>query len=98
MRLFFDLFKLRIGLVIGFTAVAGAAVTPGPAVPALDFLLLAVACTMVDHEGSELGSLHRELAGNEPGAGFSSGRAGTPLDRNVILPVRSPFAPAGRRD
>ena len=26
---FFDLFKLRIGLVIGFTAVAGAAVTPG---------------------------------------------------------------------
>ena len=60
--------------------------------------LLAVACTMVDHEGSELGSLHRELAGNEPGAGFSSGRAGTPLDRNVILPVRSPFAPAGRRD
>jgi hypothetical protein len=29
-RLFFDLFKLRIGLVIGFTAVAGVAVTPGP--------------------------------------------------------------------
>jgi protoheme IX farnesyltransferase len=46
MRLFFDLFKLRIGLVIGFTAVAGAAVTPGPAVPALDFLLLAVAVTL----------------------------------------------------
>ena len=28
--LFFDLFKLRIGLVIGFTALAGLAVTPGP--------------------------------------------------------------------
>lgn len=56
--------------------------------------LLAIACTMVDHEGSELGALHRELAGNEPGAGFGSGRAGTPLDRNVILPVRSPFPAA----
>jgi metallophosphoesterase (TIGR03767 family) len=60
--------------------------------------LLAVACTMVDHEGSELGSIHRELAGNDPGAGFNSGRAGTPLDRNVILPVRSPFPAAGRRN
>ena len=59
--------------------------------------LLAIACTMVDHQGSELGSLHRELAGNEPGAGFGSRRAGTPLDRNVILPVRSPFAAARRR-
>jgi protoheme IX farnesyltransferase len=29
--LFFDLFKLRIGLVIGFTALAGLAVTPGTA-------------------------------------------------------------------
>ena len=29
--LFFDLFKLRIGLVIGFTAFAGLAVAPGPA-------------------------------------------------------------------
>jgi hypothetical protein len=60
--------------------------------------LLAIACTMVDHEGSELGSLHRELAGNEPGAGFASGRAGTPLDRNVILPIRSPFTRAQRAD
>jgi metallophosphoesterase (TIGR03767 family) len=59
--------------------------------------LLAIACTMVDHEGSELGALHRELAGNEPGGGFDSGRAGTPLDRNVILPLRSPFPRAGRR-
>src|SRR4029077_18941646 len=60
--------------------------------------LLAIACTMVDHEGSELGALHRELAGNEPGAGFGSGRAGTPLDRNVILPVRAPFRAAARHE
>jgi metallophosphoesterase (TIGR03767 family) len=53
--------------------------------------LLGIACTMVDHDGSELGALHRELAGNEPGAGFASGRAGNPLDRNVILPRRAPF-------
>ena len=45
-RLFFDLFKLRIGLVIGFTAVAGAAVTPGPAVSVRGFLLLAFAVTL----------------------------------------------------
>lgn len=60
--------------------------------------LVAIACTMVDHEGSELGDIHRELAGNEPGGGFDSGRAGTPLDRNVILPVRSLFPRAGRHD
>jgi metallophosphoesterase (TIGR03767 family) len=53
--------------------------------------LLAIACTMVDHEGWELAGLHRELAGNAPAAGFASGRAGTPLDRNVILPLRAPF-------
>jgi metallophosphoesterase (TIGR03767 family) len=57
--------------------------------------LLAIACTMVDHEGSELASLHRELAGNAPAAGFGSGRAGTPVDRNVILPLRAPFPFAG---
>jgi metallophosphoesterase (TIGR03767 family) len=53
--------------------------------------MLAIACTTVDHGGSALGTLHRELAGNEPGAGFDSGRAGTPGDRNVILPLRAPF-------
>jgi protoheme IX farnesyltransferase len=36
---FFDLFKLRIGLVIGFTAVAGLAVTRGPSSPVRGFLL-----------------------------------------------------------
>jgi metallophosphoesterase (TIGR03767 family) len=62
--------------------------------------LLAIACTMVDHDGSidpgdavesvEMAGLHRELAGNAPFAGFEGGREGTPLDRNVILPVRWP--------
>jgi protoheme IX farnesyltransferase len=45
-RLFFDLFKLRIGLVIGFTAVAGIAVTPGPALPAWKIAALALAVTL----------------------------------------------------
>jgi metallophosphoesterase (TIGR03767 family) len=54
--------------------------------------VLAIACTMVDHEGSELAALHRELAGNAPPAGFDSGRAGRPADRNVILTLRAPFA------
>ena len=36
---FFDLFKLRIGLVIGFTAVAGIVVTPGPVGPVRSLLL-----------------------------------------------------------
>jgi metallophosphoesterase (TIGR03767 family) len=64
--------------------------------------LLAVACTMVDHAGRRdatgsagLAGLHRELAGNVPMAGFVSERAGTALDRNVILPVRAPFPLAG---
>jgi protoheme IX farnesyltransferase len=46
LRLFFDLFKLRIGLVIGFTAVAGLAVTPGKSLPAWQVLVLALAVTM----------------------------------------------------
>jgi len=45
-RLFFDLFKLRIGLVIGFTAVAGLAITPGPAVGGWRILALALAVTL----------------------------------------------------
>ena len=60
--------------------------------------LIGIACTMVDHDGllkwggavesAELAGLHRELAANVPVAGFDSARAGTPLDGNVILPVR----------
>jgi heme o synthase len=45
-RLFFDLFKLRIGLVIGFTAVAGLAITPGPRLSGWQVLTLALAVTM----------------------------------------------------
>ena len=41
--LFFDLFKLRIGLVIGFTALAGLAVAPGPAPAGWRVALLALA-------------------------------------------------------
>jgi hypothetical protein len=59
--------------------------------------LLAIGCTMLDHHGSELAELHRELAGNSPVAGFASGRAGTPLDRNVILPLRVSVALAALR-
>ena len=40
---------------------------------------------------TDLAALHRELAGNVPYSGFESGRAGSPLDRNVILPLRAPF-------
>jgi metallophosphoesterase (TIGR03767 family) len=58
---------------------------------------MGIACTMVDHDGSELAALHRELAGNAPAAGFASARTGTPLDRNVILPLRAPLAMARQR-
>jgi protoheme IX farnesyltransferase len=44
--LFFDLFKLRIGLVIGFTALAGLAVTPGVAPAAWRIALLALAVVL----------------------------------------------------
>ncbi|NAZ83222.1 hypothetical protein GTR02_15490 [Kineococcus sp. R8] len=64
---------------------------------------LAVACTMLDHEGrvvpaegpllsgSDLAGLHRELAGNAPWAGFDSPTSGTAVDRNVVLGLRAPF-------
>ena len=41
--LFFDLFKLRIGLVIGFTALAGFAVAPGTGPAGWRVALLALA-------------------------------------------------------
>jgi metallophosphoesterase (TIGR03767 family) len=62
--------------------------------------MLAIACTMVDHDANDAGpgepsglaALHRELAGNVPYSGFASGRTGSPLDRNVILPLPAPLA------
>lgn len=43
MKLFFNLFKMRIGVVIALTAVAGIAVSPGPAPHAWQSVLLALA-------------------------------------------------------
>jgi 3',5'-cyclic AMP phosphodiesterase CpdA len=53
--------------------------------------MLAVGCTMVDHEGGGLAGLHRELAANVPLTGLGSIRAGTPADRNAILLLPLPF-------
>ena len=96
----------------GFWEVTTCAVVDWPGQSRLVELLdagdgvLAVACTMVDHdsplgpgrslEGSalttrQLAALHRELAANQPGAGAGSALEGTPGDRNVVLPLRAPF-------
>ncbi len=53
--------------------------------------LLAIATTMLDHDGEGLAGLHRELAANVPFNGFDSQRAGTPLDRNAVLLLPVPF-------
>jgi protoheme IX farnesyltransferase len=45
-RLILDLFKLRIGLAIGLTAIAGLAITRGPALPAWRICALALAVTL----------------------------------------------------
>ena len=42
-RLIFNVFKLRIGIVIGFTALAGIAVTPGPALAVWQVVVLGLA-------------------------------------------------------
>ena len=52
--------------------------------------LLAIGCTMLDHDGAGLAGLHRELAGNIPLNGFDSWRGGMPADRNTILLVPNP--------
>jgi protoheme IX farnesyltransferase len=46
LRLFFDLFKLRIGLVIGFTAITGLAVVSGRSLSAWRVCALGLAVTM----------------------------------------------------
>ncbi len=53
---------------------------------------LAIACTMLDHDGEGLAGLHRELAGNaRMFYGFDAGSAGTPADRNAILLLPDPL-------
>ena len=52
---------------------------------------LAIACTMLDHDGEGLAGVHRELAANVPFNGFDSRRAGEPGDRNAILLLPAPF-------
>jgi heme o synthase len=46
LRLIFEVFKLRIGLVIGLTAIAGLAVAPGRSLPAWKVGALALAVTL----------------------------------------------------
>lgn len=53
--------------------------------------LLAIACTMLDHDGAGLAGLHRELAGNVPRSGFDSRRPGSTADRNTTLLLPRPF-------
>ena len=43
LRLIYSVFKVRIGLAIMLTALAGLAMTPGPSVPAWQVLALAAA-------------------------------------------------------
>jgi metallophosphoesterase (TIGR03767 family) len=52
---------------------------------------LAIACTMLDHDGEGLAGQHRELAGNVPSVGFDSDRSGSARDRNAILLLPQPF-------
>ncbi|HET9780685.1 MAG TPA: metallophosphoesterase [Candidatus Dormibacteraeota bacterium] len=55
--------------------------------------LLAITCTMLDHDGEGLAGLHRELAANVPGNGFDSWRPGLPPDRNAVLLLPDPLTP-----
>jgi hypothetical protein len=52
---------------------------------------LAIACSMLDHDGEALAGLHRELAGNVPLNGFDSWRQGLPADRNAVLLLPDPL-------
>jgi 3',5'-cyclic AMP phosphodiesterase CpdA len=52
---------------------------------------VAIACTMLDHDGEGLAGLHRELAANVPLNGFDSWRPGAPADRNVVLLLPDPL-------
>jgi metallophosphoesterase (TIGR03767 family) len=97
----------REGVTVGFWEVTTGSLVDWPCQGRLVEILdagygrVAVACTMLDHEGPvdpgeassliEMAGLHRELAANDPLAGMGSPRAGTPEDRNVILALPAPF-------
>jgi metallophosphoesterase (TIGR03767 family) len=53
--------------------------------------MMAIGCTMVDHDGLDLARLHRELSANVPYRGFDTWHDGGPADRNAILLLRRPF-------
>ncbi|HKC20355.1 MAG TPA: hypothetical protein VKE27_12090, partial [Candidatus Dormibacteraeota bacterium] len=52
---------------------------------------VAIATTMLDHDGFGLAGLHRELAGNQKYYGFESGSEGGPSDRNAVVLLPDPF-------
>jgi metallophosphoesterase (TIGR03767 family) len=55
---------------------------------------LSIFTTMFDHEDTPIAAFARELAGNDPQAGFATGM-GKPEDRNTELLLANPFAAAG---
>ena len=98
----------REGVSVGFWEVTTSSLVDWPCqgrvVEILDagYGRIGIACTMIDHDGPlepgeaatplELAGLHRLLAANDPLAGVKSPRAGTPMDRNVILALPAPFS------
>ena len=52
---------------------------------------LSIFTTVFDHEDDPVVNLARELSGNDPQKGFSSG-TGNPEDRNCELLLSHPFA------
>jgi metallophosphoesterase (TIGR03767 family) len=91
----------------GFWEVSTAALADWPSqarlveLTANDDGTLSILCTMLDHAGEadprqdegvgRLASIHRELAANIPGVGFSSPSEGRREDRNVELVIPAPF-------
>ena len=83
MRLSFDLFKLRIGLVIGFTAMADLAATPGPSLPGRRIFALALAVTLASAAAGAF-TIHRARSGR------ANGPHASPRVRRGPAPFGSP--------
>jgi len=97
----------RSGLAVGFWEVTTSSLVDWPCQGRVVEIFdagsgrLAIACTMVDHDGladpglavtvPEMAGLHRQLAANDPMGGLASPRAGSPSDRNVVLALPAPF-------